>query len=55
MHLKSRVRKLKKAENGMVAPVPRGIIAYLQLQHGDKIEWKMERIGDQRVVIVSKI
>jgi hypothetical protein len=55
MHLKSRVRKLKKVNNGMIAPVPLGIIAYLELQHGDKIEWKMERIGDQRVAIVSKI
>ncbi len=55
MHLKSRVRKLKSELNGLIAPLPRGIIAYLELQHGDKIEWRMERMGDQRVVIVSKI
>ncbi len=55
MHLKSSVRNPQKGRNGMVTRVPEGIISYLQLQHDDTIEWRMERIGDQRVVIISKI
>jgi len=36
------------------ATIPEGIVAFLELEAGDKLEWKMEIIGGERVVIVRK-
>jgi len=55
MHLKSTVMIQKQGLNSVKTTVPRGIVAFLGIQAGDMIEWKMEKVGDQRVAIVSKM
>jgi len=39
----------------MRATVPEGIVAFLELEEGDILVWKMEIIDDERVSIVKKI
>ena len=36
------------------ATVPEGIVAFLDLQAGEKLDWKMETMNGERVVIVKK-
>lgn len=36
------------------ATIPEVIVAFLKLQAGDKLEWKMDILNDKRVAIVHK-
>ncbi len=36
------------------ATIPEGIVAYLGIENGDKIEWRMEILNGEKAVIVTK-
>ena len=54
MNLKSTLGIAKSGTTSLRATVPEGIVAFLELKVGDKLEWKMEIISEQRVVMVRK-
>jgi len=55
MSLKSTLGIAKTGTTSLRATVPEGIVAFLNLNAGDKLEWTMEIIDNQRVAIVKKL
>lgn len=55
MSLKTTVGIAKIGTKSLRATIPEGIVAYLDIRAGDKLEWKMEIINGERVVFVRKI
>ena len=55
MSLASSVGIARTGTKSLRATVPEGIVAFLELQSGDKLEWKMEIINGERVAIVRKL
>jgi hypothetical protein len=55
MSLKSTLGIAKTGTTSLRATVPEGIVAFLELKAGDKLEWKMEIMDGKRVVIVRKL
>jgi hypothetical protein len=55
MSLTSTAGTAKTGTKSLRATIPEGIVAFLNLKEGDKLEWKMEIIDSQRAVIVRKI
>jgi hypothetical protein len=55
MSLKSTLGIAKTGTMSLRATVPQGIVAFLELQSGDMLEWKMEIIDGERVVMVRKM
>ena len=54
MSLDSSVGIARTGTKSLRATVPEGIVAFLNLQSGDKLEWKMDIIKNEKVVIVIK-
>ncbi len=54
MSLKSTLGIAKTGTTSLRATVPEGIVAFLNLQSGDKLEWHMEIIDGERVAVVKK-
>lgn len=55
MSLKSTVGIAKTGTTSLRATIPEGIVAFLELKAGDKLDWKMDINEEgQRVVIVRK-
>ena len=54
MSLESTVGIAKVGTRSLRATVPEGIVAFLGIQVGDKLQWKMDIHNNERVVIVSK-
>jgi len=55
MSLKSTLGIAKTGTTSLRATVPEGIVAFLDLKAGDRLDWKMEIIDNKRVVIVRKL
>ena len=55
MSLSSTVGIAKVGTKSLRATVPEGIVAFLDLKEGDKLEWKMDFIKGERVVIVKRL
>jgi hypothetical protein len=55
MSLKSTLGIAKTGTTSLRATVPEGIVAFLDLKAGDKLEWKMEIVENERVVLVKKL
>jgi hypothetical protein len=55
MSLKSTLGIAKTGTTSLRATVPEGIVAFLELQSGDKLDWKMDIVNGERVVIVRKM
>jgi hypothetical protein len=55
MSLESKVNVARPESKSLRATVPDGIVAFLDLKAGDKLEWKMEIIDNKRVAIVKKL
>jgi len=55
MSLKSTLGIAKTGTTSLRATVPEGIVAFLDLRSGDKLEWKMEIINNKRVALVKKM
>jgi len=54
MSLDSSVGVARTGTKSLRATVPEGIVAFLNLQAGDKLEWKMDVRKNQKIVIVKK-
>ena len=54
MSLDSSVASARKESKSLRATIPEGIVAYLDLKASDKLEWKMEMKGKDRIVIIKK-
>jgi len=54
MSLNSTVGIAKEGTKSLRATVPEGIVAYLDLKAGEKLEWRMEIMDGKKVAIVSK-
>lgn len=55
MSLKSTLGIAKTGTTSLRVTVPEGMVAFLDLKAGDKLEWKMEIIDGERVAIVRKL
>lgn len=55
MSLKSTLGIAKTGTTSLRVTVPEGIVAFLDLKAGDKLEWKMEVQGNERTVMVKKL
>jgi hypothetical protein len=54
MSLESTVGIAKVGTRSLRATVPEGIVAFLGIQVGDKLQWKMDIQNNKRVAIVNK-
>jgi len=54
MGLESTVGIAKVGTKSLRATVPEGVVSYLDLEAGDKLEWRMEIAEGKKVVIVRK-
>ena len=54
MVLESTVSIAKVGTKSVRATVPEGIVSYLEIEVGDKLEWRMDIRNNERVAIVSK-
>jgi len=54
MSLESTVGIAKAGTRSLRATVPEGIVAFLGIQEGDKLQWKMDIQNNERVAIVNK-
>jgi len=52
--LESRVNRSLPRSGSLRATVPAGIVAFLGLEFGDDLVWRMEFVGDERVAFVTK-
>ena len=55
MSLTSKVGIAKTGTMSLRATVPEGIVAFLEIQPGDKLDWRMEIIEGERVAVVKKV
>jgi antitoxin component of MazEF toxin-antitoxin module len=54
MTLESTVSLAKAGTNSLRATLPQGIVSFLNLKPGDKLEWVMGDKNNRRIVIISK-
>jgi len=54
MSLESTVGTAKVGTKSLRATVPEGIVVFLDLKEGDKLQWKMDMKDNERVAVVSK-
>ncbi len=54
MVLESTVSIAKIGTKSLRATIPEGIVSYLDIQAGDKLEWYMEDLRNERVAVVTK-
>lgn len=54
MSLESTVGIAKVGTKSLRATVPEGIVAFLGIKEGDKLEWKMDIKDSERLAIVIK-
>lgn len=54
MSLDSKVSIAKTGTKSLRATVPEGIVVYLGIEAGDKLEWKMDMKKSERIVIIKK-
>jgi antitoxin component of MazEF toxin-antitoxin module len=52
--LESTVSRAKSGTKSLRATLPQGIVSYLNLKPGDKLEWRMNDKNNERIVIVSR-
>jgi len=54
MSLESTVGIAKIGTKSLRATVPEGIVAFLNIKEGDKLEWKMDIQDNKRIAIVGR-
>ena len=54
MSLQSTVGIARTGAKSLRATVPEGIVVFLELSEGDKLEWKMDIQEGERITIVRK-
>ena len=45
---------IRTGTRSLRATIPEGIVAYLDLKAGDTLEWKMEIMGGEKIVLIRK-
>ena len=56
MSLKSKVSIARPRSKSLRATIPEGIVAFLDLEKGDKLDWRMEIApNSERIVVVKKL
>jgi antitoxin component of MazEF toxin-antitoxin module len=55
MNLESTVGLARPGTKSLRATIPEGIVAFLELNEGDRLDWRMEVQNDERVVIVKRL
>ena len=55
MNLESKVSIARPKSKSLRATIPEGIVAFLELEKGDRLEWKMDIVNTERIVIVRKL
>jgi hypothetical protein len=53
--LKSTLGIAKTGTTSLRVTVPEGIVAFLEVKAGDKLDWKMDIQNNERVVVVRKL
>lgn len=54
MSLQSTVGIARTGAKSLRATIPEGMVAFLELSEGDKLEWKMDIQDGERIAIVRK-
>ena len=54
MSLVTTVGVAKIGTKSLRATIPEGIVAFLELQDGDKLDWRMDFVNSEKVVHVRK-
>jgi antitoxin component of MazEF toxin-antitoxin module len=54
MSLESTATSARPETKSLRATIPEGVVAYLELENGDKLDWKMEIANGKKIVIVRK-
>ena len=55
MNLQSTLSTARTGTTSLRATIPEGIVAFLEVTDGDKLDWKMEVLKNgERVVVVTK-
>ena len=54
MSLQSTVGVAKIGTKSLRATVPEGIVAFLELKEGDKLDWKMDFVNGKKLIHVTK-
>lgn len=54
MSLETTASSAKKDTKSLRATIPEGIVVYLDLEDGDKLEWKMKVIDGKPTALVRK-
>jgi bifunctional DNA-binding transcriptional regulator/antitoxin component of YhaV-PrlF toxin-antitoxin module len=55
MSLKSKVSIARPGSTSLRATIPEGIVAFLNLEEGDDLEWIMEIFENERVAVAKKM
>lgn len=55
MSLTSTVGVARTGSTSLRATIPEGIVAFLDIKAGDQLEWRMEFVDNERIVIVKKV
>lgn len=54
MELQTTVGIAKTGTKSLKVTIPEAMVHYLELESGDKLEWKMDAVNGKRVAIVRK-
>jgi bifunctional DNA-binding transcriptional regulator/antitoxin component of YhaV-PrlF toxin-antitoxin module len=54
MSLESTATSARPKTKSLRATIPEGVVAFLNLESGDSLEWKMDIEKNERIVIVKK-
>jgi hypothetical protein len=54
MGLQTTVGIAKVGTNSLRATIPEGVVSYLDIHDGDKLDWRMEIAEGKKVVLVTK-
>jgi bifunctional DNA-binding transcriptional regulator/antitoxin component of YhaV-PrlF toxin-antitoxin module len=55
MSLKTKASVARPGSRSLRATIPEGIVAFLDIKEGDKLDWRMDIQNGERVVVVKKI
>lgn len=55
MSLKSKAGIAKTGTQSLRATIPEGIVAFLEMKSGDVLDWKMDVVNGERIVIIRKV
>jgi hypothetical protein len=55
MSLKSTAGIAKTGTKSLRATIPEGIVAFLDMKQGDVLDWRMDIMNGERIVVIRKI